>query len=133
MLWLFTFSSTICFLNCSKLPNLTALLGIDPYNKTGSPLYKPVTPLLFTVCLAQSNIPLYLPTFSSSCNCVLTYSVGYVIQISMPPVIPPAIIPLRNLLLPPAALPPAAAAAGTQWVELYQETIFEQVQKLKVY
>ena len=111
---LFTFSSTICFLNCSKLPNLTALFGIDPYNKTGNPLYKPVTPLLFTVCLAQSNIPLYFPTFSSSCNCVLTYSVGYVIQISMPPVIPPAIIPLRNLLLPPAALPPAAAAAGTQ-------------------
>ena len=34
-------------------------------------------------------------------------------QISIPPVIPPAIIPLRNLLLPPAALPPAAAAAGT--------------------
>ena len=34
-------------------------------------------------------------------------------QISIPPVIPPAIIPFRNLLLPPAAFPPAAAAAGT--------------------
>lgn len=43
--------------------------------------------------------------FSSNCNCVFTYSVGNVMQISMPPVIPPATIPFS-----PVA-PPAAAAA----------------------
>lgn len=36
-------------------------------------------------------MPLYLGglAFSSSCSCVLTYSVGKVMQISMPPAIPP--------------------------------------------
>lgn len=43
--------------------------------------------------------------FSSNCSCVLTYSVGNVIQISMPPVIPPATIPFKPVE------PPAAAAA----------------------
>ena len=45
-------------------------------------------------------------------------------QISIPPVIPPAIIPLRNLLLPPAALPPAAAAAGTCLSKLKIQVVF---------
>ena len=118
-MWKLTFSSTISFLNCSNPPNRTALLGIDPYSKTGSPRYKPPTPFAFTVCFVQSQMPLYLPTFSSNCNWVLTYSVGYVIQISIPPVIPPAITPLTNLLLPPLAPPPAAAAAGIEWCELW--------------
>ncbi len=39
----------------------------------------------------NSPMPLYLGgfAFSSSCSCVLTYSVGKVMQISMPPAIPP--------------------------------------------
>lgn len=39
----------------------------------------------------DSPMPLYLGglAFSSSCSCVLTYSVGKVMQISMPPAIPP--------------------------------------------
>ena len=45
-------------------------------------------------------------------------------QISIPPVIPPAIIPLRNLLLPPAELPPAAAAAGTCLSKLKIQVVF---------
>lgn len=41
--------------------------------------------------MSYSPIPLYLGglAFSSSCNWVLTYSVGNVMQISMPPAIPP--------------------------------------------
>ena len=46
-----------------------------------------------TVFLTQSTMPSYflalVPLFSSSCSWVLTYSVGKVMQISMPPVIPP--------------------------------------------
>lgn len=40
---------------------------------------------------AYKPIPLYFGglAFSSSCNWVLTYSVGKVMQISMPPAIPP--------------------------------------------
>lgn len=39
----------------------------------------------------SSPIPLYLGglAFSSSCSWVFTYSVGKVMQISMPPAIPP--------------------------------------------
>lgn len=73
---------------------LTADFGIDPYNKTLNPLYNPKNPCPLIVFLTQSAIPLYClappaALFSSNCNCVLTYSVGYVIQISIPPVIPP--------------------------------------------
>jgi hypothetical protein len=42
--------------------------------------------------IGQSTGPLYrlaTPARSSSCNCVFTYSVGNVIHISNPPVIPP--------------------------------------------
>lgn len=39
----------------------------------------------------NSPMPLYFGgfAFSSNCSCVLTYSVGKVMQISMPPAIPP--------------------------------------------
>ena len=33
-------------------------------------------PFCLTVCLAQSPMPLYFPTFSSSCSWVLMYSAG---------------------------------------------------------
>lgn len=72
--------------------HLQADLGIEPYNRTERPRYRPKNPWVLTVFLTQSMIPLYLfapPLFSSSCSCVLTYSVGKVMQISMPPVMPP--------------------------------------------
>jgi len=73
---------------------LTADFGIEPYTRTLRPLYNPNTPCRWTVFLQQSTMPVYcfaaVPAFSSSCSCVFTYSVGYVIHISMPPVIPPA-------------------------------------------
>jgi hypothetical protein len=72
---------------------LTADFGMEPYIKTLRPLYNPNTPCLWTVFLTQSKMPEYcfaaVPAFSSSWSCVFTYSVGYVIHISMPPVIPP--------------------------------------------
>jgi hypothetical protein len=72
---------------------LTADFGIDPYTNTLRPLYNPNTPCLWTVFLTQSKMPEYcfaaVPAFSSSCSCVFTYSVGYVMHISIPPVIPP--------------------------------------------
>lgn len=72
---------------------LTADFGIEPYTRTLRPLYNPNTPCRWTVFLTQSKMPVYcfaaVPAFSSSCSCVFTYSVGYVIHISMPPVIPP--------------------------------------------
>jgi hypothetical protein len=72
---------------------LTADFGMEPYTKTLRPLYNPNTPCLWTVFLTQSQMPEYclavVPAFSSNWSCVFTYSVGYVIHISMPPVIPP--------------------------------------------
>lgn len=50
--------------------------------------------------------------FSSNCNWVLTYSVGKVMQISMPPVIPPAMMPFR-----PMAPTPVAAAAPLLFIQ----------------
>jgi hypothetical protein len=73
----------------------TALLGIDPYKSTLRPRYRPENPRVRTVFFTQSITPLYcrasprLLEPSSNCNCVLTNSVGNVIQISIPPVIPP--------------------------------------------
>ena len=65
--------------------------GMEPYSKELSPRYKPKNPNSFTVVLAQSKGPLYFGNSAreSSCNCVFTYSVGNVQQISKPPAIPP--------------------------------------------
>lgn len=48
---------------------------------------------------ATSPMPLYLGglAFSSSCSCVLTYSVGKVMQISMPPASPPETRETRHI------------------------------------
>ena len=66
-------------------------MGIEPYKSELNPLYKPKNPCSLTVVIAQSIGPLYLGTSAreSSCNCVFTYSVGNVQQISKPPAIPP--------------------------------------------
>lgn len=47
----------------------------------------------------NSPMPLYLGgfAFSSSCSCVFTYSVGKVMQISMPPAMPPGITRRKTL------------------------------------
>jgi len=74
---------------------LTALFGIDPYRSTLRPRYRPKKPRDRTVFFTQSITPLNCRASprrldpSSNCNCVLTNSVGNVIQISIPPVIPP--------------------------------------------
>ena len=72
--------------------HLTADFGMEPYSSTLRPLYSPRTPRSLTVTLTQSIGPLNrfsTPPRSSSWSCVLTYSVGNVMQISSPPVIPP--------------------------------------------
>lgn len=74
-----------------KWEYLIEALGIEPYKSELNPLYKPKNPCSLTVVIAQSIGPLYLGTSAreSSCNCVFTYSVGNVQQISRPPAIPP--------------------------------------------
>lgn len=62
------------------------------------------SPYLVTHKSLHTRHPEHSP-FSSNCSCVFTYSVGNVMQISMPPVIPPAIIPFTPV-------PDAAAAAA---------------------
>ena len=94
--WAFSLpsSSTRWFFTLSNAPNLTADFGIEPYISTDRPRYKPNTPWLFTVFVTQSIIPVYCrpaPAFPSNCSWVFTYSVGYVMHISIPPVIPPGL------------------------------------------
>lgn len=75
------FLSIFIFLNYFKVPNLTPDLGIEPRTNTDSQKYIPKGPLSLIVYFAQSMIPLYFPTFSSNYNCVLMYSVEYVIHV----------------------------------------------------
>ena len=65
---------------------------MEPYKRELSPLYSPHILCSLTVTRTQSMGPLYfgVAARSSSCNWVLTYSVGKVIMISRPPAIPPA-------------------------------------------
>uniref|UniRef100_A0A2M3ZP88 Putative secreted peptide n=1 Tax=Anopheles braziliensis TaxID=58242 RepID=A0A2M3ZP88_9DIPT len=59
-------------------------------------------------------MPLYcfVAPFSSSWSCVFTYSVGKVMQISIPPVMPPATMPLRPLAPGAAAAAPLCSIHG---------------------
>ena len=74
------------------MTHLTAALGMEPSNRTGRPRYRPRKPCCLMVWFPQSIMPLYFLgfAFSSSCNWVFVYSVGYVMHISIPPAIPPA-------------------------------------------